>query len=56
MNIILIEHATERAIQRGTTRDEILRVVEEGIEVLSASEHIDLSFLLPVEIRKEALR
>jgi len=27
-----------------------------GIEVLSASEHIDLSFLLPVEIRKEALR
>jgi len=27
-----------------------------GIEVLSASEHIDLSFLLPVEIKKEALR
>lgn len=27
-----------------------------GIEVLSASEHIDLSFLLPVEIRKETLR
>jgi len=27
-----------------------------GIEVLSATEHIDLSYLLPVEIRKEALR
>ena len=27
-----------------------------GIEILSATEHIDLSFLLPVEIRKEALR
>lgn len=27
-----------------------------GIEVLSASEHIDLRFLLPVEIRREALR
>ena len=27
-----------------------------GIEVLSASEHIDLSLLLPVEITKEALR
>ena len=27
-----------------------------GIEVLSASEHIDLSFLLPIEIKREALR
>lgn len=27
-----------------------------GIEVLSASEHLDLHFLLPVEIRKEALK
>ena len=27
-----------------------------GIEVLSATEHIDLSYLLPLEIRKEALR
>ena len=27
-----------------------------GIEVLSASEHLDLSLLLPVEITKEALR
>ncbi|MFN3739577.1 MAG: DUF2283 domain-containing protein [Thermodesulfovibrionales bacterium] len=27
-----------------------------GIEVLSASQHIDLRFLLPVEIKKEALR
>lgn len=26
-----------------------------GIEILSASEHIDLSLLLPVEITKEAL-
>lgn len=27
-----------------------------GIEVLSASEHLDLSLLLPVEMTKEALR
>jgi len=27
-----------------------------GIEILSASKHLDLSLLLPVEIRKEALR
>jgi len=27
-----------------------------GIEILSASEHLDLSLLLPVEIKKEALR
>ena len=27
-----------------------------GIEVLSASEHIDLSLLLPVEITKEAIK
>ncbi len=27
-----------------------------GIEILSASEHLDLSLLLPVEIRKEVLR
>lgn len=27
-----------------------------GLEVLSASEHIDLGFLLPVEVRREALR
>jgi uncharacterized protein YuzE len=27
-----------------------------GIEVLSASEHLDLRLLLPVEITKEALR
>ncbi|HBI24079.1 MAG: hypothetical protein A2Y48_07005 [Nitrospirae bacterium RIFCSPLOW2_12_42_9] len=33
MNIIIIDHAIERAIQRGTTREEILRVLQEGIEV-----------------------
>jgi hypothetical protein len=27
-----------------------------GIEILSASEHIDLKFLLPVEIIKETLK
>ncbi len=27
-----------------------------GIEVLSASEHVDLSLLLPVEIKKEVFR
>lgn len=27
-----------------------------GIEILSASEHINLSTLLPVEIKKQALR
>jgi uncharacterized protein YuzE len=27
-----------------------------GIEILSASKHIDLSRLLPVEIKKEALK
>jgi uncharacterized protein YuzE len=27
-----------------------------GIEIISASEHVNLSLLLPVEIRKEALR
>lgn len=27
-----------------------------GIEILSASEHVDLSLLLPVEIKLEALR
>ncbi|MDD5434273.1 MAG: DUF2283 domain-containing protein [Nitrospira sp.] len=27
-----------------------------GLEVLSASEHIDLAFLLPVEVKREALR
>lgn len=27
-----------------------------GLEVLSASEHIYLSFLLPVEVKREALR
>ena len=33
MNIIIIEHAIERAIQRGTTREEIFKVLEEGAEV-----------------------
>jgi uncharacterized protein YuzE len=27
-----------------------------GLEIISASEHVNLSLLLPVEIRKEALR
>ncbi len=27
-----------------------------GLEIISASEHLNLSLLLPVEIRKEALR
>ena len=27
-----------------------------GLEIISASEHVNLSLLLPVEIRKEALK
>ncbi len=33
MRIKLIEHALERAVQRGTTEDEVAKVLAEGTEI-----------------------
>jgi len=33
MNLKLIDHAKERAIQRGTTKEEIIQVITEGKEI-----------------------
>ncbi len=33
MNIVIIDHAIERAIQRGATKEEIINVLKEGIAI-----------------------
>lgn len=33
MNIVIIDHAIERAIQRGTTKEEIFKVLKEGTAI-----------------------
>lgn len=33
MNLVLIDHAIERMALRGATREEVIQVLKEGIEV-----------------------
>lgn len=33
MNLSIIEHAIERMAQRGATREEVIEVLKEGIEI-----------------------
>jgi len=50
----------EKVLCRDVDEDITIDIDDEGklvgIEILSASEHIDLSLLLPVEITKEAIK
>lgn len=40
MNLKLIDHARERAIQRGTTEEEIIQVITEGKEIKAKKDRI----------------